>query len=91
MKNTINFKKPKVLFFDINETILDLNLLRTEINNLFGQDIFDLWFAKLLHKSLMFTITGNFESFTQMAYLCLLSFDLQFVAQIQCMENNKQE
>ena len=43
MKNTINFKKPKVLFFDINETILDLNLLRTEINNLFGQDIFDLW------------------------------------------------
>ena len=65
MKNTINFKKPKVLFFEINETILDLNLLRTEINNLFGQDIFDLWFAKLLHKSLMFTITGNFESFTQ--------------------------
>ena len=65
MKNTINFKKPKVLFFDINETILDLNLLRTEINNLFGQDIFDLWFAKLLHKSLMFTITGNFEIFTQ--------------------------
>lgn len=67
MENTINFKKPKVLFFDINETILDLNLLRTEINNLFGQDIFDLWFAKLLHKSLMFTITGNFESFTQIA------------------------
>ena len=67
MENTINFKKPKVLFFDINETILDLNLLRTEINNLFGQDIFDLWFAKLLHKSLVFTITGNFESFTQIA------------------------
>lgn len=67
MENSIKFKKPKVLFFDINETILDLTLLKVEINNLFGQDIFDLWFTRLLHESLVFTIIEKFESFTQIA------------------------
>nr|WP_310783077.1 haloacid dehalogenase type II [uncultured Alistipes sp.] len=67
MENLIKFKKPKVLFFDINETILDLTLLKVEINNLLGQDVFDLWFTRLLHQSLVFTITERFESFTQIA------------------------
>lgn len=67
MENSIKFKKPKVLFFDINETLLDLTSLKTEINNLFKQEIFDLWFTKLLHESLVFTITETFESFTQIA------------------------
>lgn len=67
MENSIKFKKPKVLFFDINETVLDLTLLKTEVNNVFSQDIFDLWFTRLLHESLVFTITETFESFTQIA------------------------
>lgn len=67
MENSKNFKKPKVLFFDINETILDMNPLRAEINNLFGKDLFDLWFTRLLHESLVLTITGTFESFSKLA------------------------
>lgn len=67
MENELNSSKVKVLFFDINETILDLTALKSEINHLFGQDIFDLWFTKLLHKSLVLTITETFESFTEIA------------------------
>lgn len=67
MENLQNFKKPKVLFFDINETILDMSPLKTEINNLFGKDLFDLWFTRLLHESLVLTITETFESFSTLA------------------------
>ena len=67
MESALKSNKVKVLFFDINETILDLTVLKSEIDNLFGQDIFDLWFTKLLHKSLILTIAETFESFTEIA------------------------
>lgn len=67
MDSSLDFKKPKVLFFDINETVLNMTPLKTEINNLFGQEIFDLWFTRLLHASLVVTMTGTFESFDQLA------------------------
>lgn len=67
MKDLQNFKKPKVLFFDINETILNLASLKTEMNSLFGQNVFDLWFTKLLHESLVLTVTEMFESFSWIA------------------------
>lgn len=67
MKTSKNLKKPRVLFFDINETILDMSPLKAEINNLLGKDLFDLWFTKLLHESLVMTITGAYESFSKLA------------------------
>lgn len=67
MKNSKILKKPKVLFFDINETILDMSPLKAEINKLLGNDLFDLWFTKLLHESLVMTITGTYESFSKLA------------------------
>lgn len=67
MEYLLTSKKAKVLFFDINETILDLNLLKKEINTICNQDIFDLWFTKLLHESLVLTITGTFKSFNRLA------------------------
>lgn len=67
MGHSLELKKAKVLFFDINETILDLDLLKKEINDIFSQDVFDLWFTKLLQESLVLTITGTFESFNQIA------------------------
>ncbi len=67
MKNSKILKKPKVLFFDINETILDMSPLKAEINKLLGNDLFDFWFTKLLHESLVMTITGTYESFSKLA------------------------
>lgn len=55
--------KPKILFFDINETILDTGSLKALLNDSFDEDVYNLWFSKLLHYSLVSTITKTFKSF----------------------------
>ena len=45
-------KKPQVLLFDVNETLLDLSSMKTEINDSLGHEFaFNQWFAMLLHYS----------------------------------------
>ncbi|MCD7963068.1 MAG: haloacid dehalogenase type II [Rikenellaceae bacterium] len=67
MDNSIAFKKPEVLFFDINETILDTYSLRAKINGFFEADVYDLWFTKLLHYSLVHSAAGSFSGFSHLA------------------------
>jgi 2-haloacid dehalogenase len=54
----------KVLVFDVNETLLDLAALRDPFARAFG-DVAPVgeWFARLLHGSLVATLTDAFEDF----------------------------
>ncbi|CAM4319745.1 haloacid dehalogenase type II [Zobellia roscoffensis] len=58
-------KKPELLIFDINETLLSLDPLTDAINeSLDSKYAFSLWFRTLLHYSLTETLTGNYEDFS---------------------------
>ncbi|WP_276166808.1 haloacid dehalogenase type II [Zobellia alginiliquefaciens] len=58
-------KKPELLIFDINETLLNLEPLTRAINDALGSEhAFSLWFRTLLHYSLAETLTGNYEDFS---------------------------
>jgi 2-haloacid dehalogenase len=54
----------KVLVFDGNETLLDLRALREPFADAFGDaDMLGEWFARLLHGSLVATLTDSYEDF----------------------------
>lgn len=55
----------KVLVFDVNETLLDLAALRDPFTRAFGGAApLGEWFARLLHGSLVATVTDSFEDFS---------------------------
>lgn len=57
-------KLPKVLIFDVNETLLDLTPIKTQVNEALQSDsAFDSWFSALLHYSLVETTTGSYKDF----------------------------
>jgi 2-haloacid dehalogenase len=54
----------RVLVFDVNETLLDLAALRAPFASAFGDDApLGEWFARLLHGSLVATVTDSYEDF----------------------------
>src|SRR6266853_569062 len=56
--------KPKVLVFDVNQTMLDLNALRPQFARVFGDGkALDEWFSLLLHYSLVVTVTDAYSDF----------------------------
>jgi len=57
------------VFFDINETLLDLAPLREAISKAVGgrNDLLALWFTTLLHQSLVATVTDRFRDFDDLA------------------------
>ena len=58
--------RPKLLIFDVNETLLDLSKLQQAINQEFhAETAFKQWFALLLQYSLVDTVTGNYHHFGQ--------------------------
>lgn len=60
--------KPKILIFDVNETLLNLFSLKEEINAALENEMgFEVWFPKLLHYSVVETTTGNYKNFTEIA------------------------
>ncbi|RXG28403.1 haloacid dehalogenase type II [Leeuwenhoekiella marinoflava] len=60
--------KPKLILFDVNETLLDLKPLARRINVLLSNEqAFDIWFSSLLHYSLVETVTGNHKDFSKIA------------------------
>jgi len=60
--------KPKLLIFDVNETLLDLSPLKNAINKALENDMgFEVWFLQLLQYSLVETITGNYNDFSSIA------------------------
>src|SRR5258708_26033737 len=56
--------KPKVLVFDVNQTLLDLNVLLPHFVRVFGDGkVLDEWFSLLLHYSLVVTVADAYSDF----------------------------
>lgn len=58
--------RPKVLFFDVNETLLDLTSIKPIIaNSLNGnQELLTIWFTTMLQYSLVTSASGQYFSFS---------------------------
>lgn len=64
---------PRALFFDVNETLLDLNGVKSSVAEVLGgnEEKVDVWFATLLHHSLVEMTTGHFHDFTEIGIAAL--------------------
>jgi 2-haloacid dehalogenase len=64
--------KPKVLAFDVNQTMLDLNALRPHFAHAFGDGReLDEWFSLLLQYSLVVTVANAYSDFGTVGRACL--------------------
>ncbi len=61
----MTLQRPKVLLFDVNETLLDLVPLKASIRRALGgrDELVPLWFASLLHYSLVATMGDRYRDF----------------------------
>jgi len=57
----------RVLYFDINETTLDLAPAEEVINSLVGPDGYQLWFDRLIQMSMVCSHTGHYDGFGALA------------------------
>lgn len=66
--------KPKVIVFDVNETLLDLTAMRASVNATLNgrEDLLPLWFANMLHYSLVHTSTGSYQDFADIGAASLV-------------------
>ncbi len=62
---TINKERPKVLFFDVNETLLDLTQMKQQVGEVLNnrEDLLTLWFTTMLQYSLVTSASGQYEHF----------------------------
>jgi 2-haloacid dehalogenase len=62
---TVQHTKPKVIIFDVNETLLDLENMRASVGEALNgrNDLLPLWFSTMLHHSLVVSATGEYQSF----------------------------
>jgi 2-haloacid dehalogenase len=62
---TMTNKRPKLLVFDVNETLLDLRAMKDGVAEaLAGRaDLLPLWFTTMLHYSLVSTVGDNYDDF----------------------------
>jgi 2-haloacid dehalogenase len=58
-------KSPAVLFFDVNETLLDLEPVRQSVAQALGgrHELVPLWFTSLLQYALVVTVSDQFKDF----------------------------
>ncbi len=67
------FKRPDVIVFDVNETLLDLGALRPAFAEAFGStEPMGEWFARMLHGSLVANHVGAYRSFEMIGVEALL-------------------
>jgi 2-haloacid dehalogenase len=62
---TMANRRPKLLFFDVNETLLDLKAMRERVAEALGGrgDLLPLWFTTMLQYSLVSTVGDNYDDF----------------------------
>ncbi|MFZ8167396.1 haloacid dehalogenase type II [Alteromonas macleodii] len=79
-------RAPKVIFFDVNESLLDLTAMRSSVGEALGgrDDLLPLWFSTMLHHSLVDSTTGRFHTFGEIGVASLL-----MVAEIEGIELTK--
>ena len=75
--------KPKVIIFDVNETLLDLAPLQKSVGQALGgrEDLLPLWFSTMLHYSLVETLSDEYHSFGEIGTAALM-----MVADVQGVE-----
>jgi 2-haloacid dehalogenase len=80
--------QPKVIIFDVNETLLDLTSMRQSVGDALGgrDDLLPLWFSTMLHHSLVVSATGDYHSFGSIGVAAL-----QMVAEINGIEIDKDQ
>ena len=62
----------RTIVFDVNETLLDLNVLSPEFERLFGTpEVAKTWFAQLLQSALVATVTNTYRDFSDLAAAAL--------------------
>ncbi len=66
--------KPKIIIFDVNETLLDLAPLKVSVGKALNnrEDLLPLWFSTMLHYSLVETLTGSYHSFGEIGTAALI-------------------
>ncbi|MDA8744535.1 haloacid dehalogenase type II [Rubripirellula amarantea] len=66
--------RPKVIIFDVNETLLDLAPLKSSVGKALGgrEDLLPLWFSTMLHYSLVETLSGTYHSFGEIGTAALM-------------------
>jgi 2-haloacid dehalogenase len=66
--------RPKMLFFDVNETLLDLNAMKAVVGEALGSrpDLSSLWFTTMLQYSLVVTVTDQYQHFGEVGVAALL-------------------
>lgn len=84
-ENGASLPKPKVIVFDVNETLLDLAPLRKSVGDALGgrEDLLPLWFSNMLHYSLVETLSGHYHGFGEIGTAALM-----MVAETQGVELN---
>jgi 2-haloacid dehalogenase len=79
----------KVLVFDVNETLLDLTVLRDPFTRAFGEAApLGEWFARLLHGSLVATVTDSFEDFASIGHRALDAVAARRGVELQAAERD---
>ncbi len=65
---------PKVIIFDVNETLLDLQPLKVSVGKALGgrEDLLPLWFSTMLHYSLVETLSGSYHAFGEIGTAALM-------------------
>jgi 2-haloacid dehalogenase len=65
--------RTKQLFFDVNETLLDLSPLKEKISETLGggPEVVKLWFTTMLQYSLVNTVGGQYRDFGEIGAACL--------------------
>jgi 2-haloacid dehalogenase len=64
---------PKVIFFDVNETLLDLENVGTSVSKALGgrDELVPYWFTTMLHYSLVGNAMGEYNSFGEIGIASL--------------------
>ena len=73
MENFKN-KRPKVLFFDVNETLLDLIPMKESVGKALNgkSELLPLWFTTMLQYSLVATVGNNHKDFGEIGAATLM-------------------
>ncbi len=73
--STQNSTAPKVIFFDVNETLLDLTAMRKSVGAALNgrEDLLPLWFSTMLHYSLVDSATHRYHGFGEIGVAALMS------------------
>ena len=65
--------RPEAIFFDVNETLLDLTPLKRSVGEALGgrPELVPLWFTTLLQYSLVATVADRYRNFDEIGAACL--------------------